>query len=116
VVDDEPTVRTVAERTLRIAGYEVLLAENGREAIDILAARPEIGAVLLDLAMPVMSGEQALPHLLRLRPALPIVVSSGYSETEARRHFTTAGVSAFIQKPYRSATLIETLAACLQRK
>jgi PAS domain S-box-containing protein len=113
VVDDELTVRSVAERVLRHAGYEVVLAENGREAIDILAARPEIGAVILDLAMPVMSGEQALPQLLRLRPALPIILSSGYSEAEARRHCKTAGVTAFIQKPYKSPTLINTLAACL---
>jgi PAS domain S-box-containing protein len=116
IVDDEPAVRSVAERALRHAGYGVVLAANGREAIDVLGARPEIGAVILDLAMPVMSGEQALPHLLKLRPALPVILSSGYSEADARRHFTTPGVSAFIQKPYRSATLVETLAACLKRE
>lgn len=116
VVDDEPTVRSVADRALRHAGYEVVLAENGRKAIDILAERPDISAVILDLAMPVMSGEQALPHLLCLRPNLPIIVSSGYSEAEARRHFTTAGVSAFIQKPYKSTALIERVATCLQRE
>jgi CheY-like chemotaxis protein len=116
VVDDEPTVRGVAGRILRRGGYEVVVAENGLEAIDILATHPEIDAVVLDLAMPVMSGEQALPHLLQLRPALPIIFSSGYSEGEARRRFTTAGVRAFIQKPYQAAALVQTVNVCLQEK
>lgn len=114
VVDDEPTVRSVAERALRNAGYDVLLAENGRDAIDLLAAHPEIGAAILDLAMPVMSGEQALPHLLHLRAALRVVVSSGYSEGEARRRLSTVGVRGFVQKPYTSATLVQAVSACFK--
>ena len=54
VVDDEPTVRAVALRALEYYGYKVLLAENGQEAINVLAALPEIVAIVLDLAMPVM--------------------------------------------------------------
>ena len=114
VVDDELTVRSVAERVLRHAGYEVVLADNGQEAIDTLAAHPEIGAVVLDLAMPVMSGEQALPHLMQLRPAIPIIFSSGYSEAEARRRFTHTGIRAFIQKPYKAGGLVEAVRACLE--
>src|SRR5262249_17438532 len=78
VIDDEPTVRDVAERALRCAGYEVLLAANGREGIDLLIAHPDIAAVVLDLAMPIMTGDQALPELRQLQPELPVILSSGY--------------------------------------
>src|SRR5262249_34465694 len=54
VVDDEMLVRAVAQRTLESQGYDVMLAANGREALEILAANPDIIAILLDLAMPVM--------------------------------------------------------------
>ena len=116
VVDDERTVRAVAERALHHSGYEVLLAENGREAINLVATHPDIAAVVLDLAMPVMTGDQALPALRELRPALPIILSSGYSESEARRRFANAGITAFLQKPYKAATLADVVSACLQQE
>ncbi len=64
--------------------------------------------------MPVMAGDQALPTLRRLRPTLPIVLSSGYSETEARRRFDNFGITAFLQKPYKAAGLVNIVSACLQ--
>src|SRR6185503_14775274 len=70
VVDDEETVRMVAKRALEHRGYRVVTAENGQQAIEILAAHPEITAVVLDLAMPVMTGDQAAVHLRKERPDL----------------------------------------------
>jgi two-component system, cell cycle sensor histidine kinase and response regulator CckA len=113
VVDDEATVRTVAKRILEHEGYQVLAAENGREAIRVARAHPEIVAVLLDLAMPDMTGDQAAPQLHRINPAAAIVLSSGYAEGEARRKFDGAGISSFLQKPYRATTLLERLASHL---
>lgn len=113
VVDDEPSVRAVAERALLRSGFQVLLAADGRAAIDRVAEHPEITAVVLDLAMPVMTGDQALPALRQLRPNLPIVLSSGYSESEARRRFADGGFTAFLQKPYKAADLADTVIACV---
>src|SRR5262249_52986634 len=106
-------VRTVAQRTLEYHGYQALLAENGRQAIDALAAHPEVVAVLLDLDMPVMTGDQAAPHLRAVHPTTPIILSSGYPEAEAQRRFAGAGITAFLQKPYKAATLLEKLTAGL---
>ncbi|MCU1273021.1 MAG: Chemotaxis protein methyltransferase CheR, partial [Bryobacterales bacterium] len=87
VVDDEETVRMVAKRALEHCGYKVVTAEHGQQAIEILASHPEITAVVLDLAMPVMTGDQAAVHLRTQRPDLPIILSSGYPEGEATKRF-----------------------------
>jgi two-component system cell cycle sensor histidine kinase/response regulator CckA len=113
VVDDEPAVRAVAQNTLEDNGYRVLLAADGQEAIDVLAAHPETAAIILDLAMPVMNGDEAAPRLRGIRPAVPIILSSGYAEEEARRKFSGAGITCFLQKPYRAARLLEAISASL---
>ena len=84
VVDDEQIVRDTAKCSLERRGYEVLLAENGPAAIDVVRSEGHrIGLVLLDLSMPGMSGEETLPHLRSSGPELEVIVSSGYSEAEA---------------------------------
>jgi PAS domain S-box-containing protein len=113
VVDDEPAVLAVSQRTLEQHGYQVLLAEDGQQAIHMLRTHPEIVAIVLDLAMPVMTGDQAAPHLHNLSPTVPIILSSGYPEAEARKRFARPGVASFLQKPYQAATLVEKLSAVL---
>ena len=109
VVDDEQMVREVARRALVHAGYQVVLADNGITAIRQLAAHPEVRAVVLDLAMPEMSGDTAAVELRALRPDLPILLSSGYAECDATRQFSATGFAAFLQKPYRVGDLLEKL-------
>ncbi len=114
VVDDEPAVRDLAKRALERRGYTVLLAESGLAAIDLFKRHPgEIAVVVLDLSMPQMSGEEALPELRKLRPGVKVVVSSGYSEAETMTLFKGQRVSGFIQKPYTVTGLAEKVKACL---
>ena len=113
VVDDEPAVRALAQNALEDNGYRVLLAEDGRQAIEVFQAHPEVVAVILDLAMPVMRGDEAAPQLRRVRPEVPIILSSGYAEMEARQQFSGTGVTSFLQKPYRAARLLELLSESL---
>jgi PAS domain S-box-containing protein len=114
VVDDEEPVRRLASRALQQCGYRVLEAGNGREALDVLeAASPRPAVVLLDLAMPVMSGEEALPLLLEKQPSLRVIVSSGYAEEEARQVFRAHVVAGFLQKPYTVDTLVESVAKAM---
>jgi PAS domain S-box-containing protein len=112
VVDDEPIVQQVARQTLRRAGYEVLLAGNGQTALEIFRKRAEeIRVVLLDMTMPVMSGEQTLVELKKIDPEVRVVLSSGFNEVEAIRRFEGRGLAGFIQKPYTAAALAEKIAA-----
>jgi len=69
----------------------------------------EIVAVVLDLSMPGMSGEEVLPELRKVRPSAKFLISSGYSEAEAMRLFQGQTVAGFIQKPYTSKRLAEHL-------
>ncbi|MBS1857599.1 MAG: PAS domain S-box protein [Acidobacteria bacterium] len=113
VVDDEPSVRGLAQRVLERQGWSVLAAENGQAAVELVKSHPEVRAVLLDLAMPVMSGDAAAKLIRELRRDLPVVLSSGYSESDARDRFGTNAVTAFLQKPYSPKQLTAKIAEVL---
>jgi CheY-like chemotaxis protein len=106
VVDDEVAIRDSAKLLLESSGFAVAAAADGREAVHLFRTRPaEFCAVLLDLTMPHMSGAEAFQTLRAVRPDIPILVTSGYSEDEAVRHFEHNGAAGFIQKPYRASQL-----------
>jgi CheY-like chemotaxis protein len=115
-VDDEPALRKIAQLTLERHGYHVLLAENGRQAIDVLTSHPEIHAVVLDLAMPVMSGDTAGPVINSLRPDIPLILSSGYLEGDALSGIGSDSVAAFLEKPYQAGALLAKLDEVLQTR
>jgi CheY-like chemotaxis protein len=116
LVDDEATVRTVARRMLERIGFRVALAGDGRAALRVLEARAEeVTAVLLDMMMPEMSGEEAFREIRRRYPSLPVILSSGYNEQEATSRFVGRGLAGFIQKPYRLEELRETLRGVLDK-
>jgi two-component system cell cycle sensor histidine kinase/response regulator CckA len=113
VVDDEPSIRKMAEATLTRFGYRVVTAGDGREAVEMFSAMAdEISLVILDIAMPEMGGEEALEHLLAIRPNARIVFSSGYNEFETRSR--VEGYP-FIPKPYTSRQLAEQVREVLAR-
>jgi CheY-like chemotaxis protein len=115
VVDDEEVVRRTAQAALERYGYSVLVARNGREAIEVFQKQPDrIRLVLLDMTMPVMSGEEAVQHLKEIRSDIPVIASSGYNQVVAIRRFAGKPLAGFIQKPYSSAQLAERVKATLQ--
>jgi len=112
IVDDEETVRRVAQRILETAGFQVRTATGGVEAMRTLREAPgAVDLVLLDMTMPDMSGAQTLTELQRIRPGIRVVLSSGYSQEEAS--IPEARVAAFIQKPYRPADLVAAIRRAL---
>ena len=114
VVDDEQIIRDMAKKALERHGYTVLLADSGAAAIDVFRRHPDsIALVVLDLSMPGMSGEETLPELRKIRPEFKVVVSSGYSESEAMPLFKGQEVSGFVQKPYTSSGIAEKVKTCL---
>jgi len=115
VVDDEDVVRQIASNTLRHYGYEVVLAGNGLEAVECYRGQADgFALVLLDLTMPVMSGEETLAHLQTLNPTVRVLLTSGYSEVEAVERFSGKGLAGFIQKPYTAAALAEKVKALIR--
>jgi CheY-like chemotaxis protein len=108
IVDDEEGVRLVGRKTLEKAGFTVMIAEDGRAGVQMFRTHAdEIRAVLLDMTMPDISGEEVFRAIRTIRPEVRVILSSGYNEQETISHFQGRGLAGFIQKPYQPMKLIE---------
>ncbi len=106
VVDDDHSVRLIATRALTDAGYHVLTAENGREAVRLVESRAdELNLIIMDLTMPKMGGVEALDWIRDSGSRVPIVLSSGYSEDVASLESTM--FEDFLEKPYTVTKLLD---------
>jgi PAS domain S-box-containing protein len=113
VVDDDPLVRNLSRAILQKNGYSVLLAENGKVAVDLFRTNLDtIGAVLLDLTMPVMDGREAFRQMNEIRADIPVVISTGYGEPDVAGQFPET-VGGLIQKPFTVSQLNEKMASVL---
>jgi CheY-like chemotaxis protein len=115
LVDDEDLIRSLATEVLEAAGFRVLAARDGEEALELYRGHgPEIDLVLLDYTMPKMTGLQVLEALQQLNPEVRVVFSSGYAMDTDSDSLLAAGARGFVAKPYRPADLLravrETLA------
>ncbi len=116
VVDDERPVRTATADMLASLGYEVVQAESGRRAIDLLREHGRrVKVVLLDLTMPEMSGEQALRELRTVCPETRVIVLTGYAEDEAHLRFVQGELAGFLTKPFIRDELLEALQGAMRR-
>ena len=117
VVDDEEAVRGLAQSMLTQMGFQVLVASDGVEALQVVQAEARrVRLVLLDLTMPRMDGEETLNALRALNPKLPIILTSGYNEPAASEGTTPRGANGFIQKPYLFDQLSEIVRKTLSVK
>ncbi len=112
VVDDQASIRLTLRTLLTHFGYRVVLAAEGAEALALFAAyREEIVAVVLDLTMPGMSGPETLEALRARAPSLPVILSSGFNETNL---VNAEGATAFLQKPFGADELEQILASVIR--
>jgi PAS domain S-box-containing protein len=116
VADDDRLVREISRTALERRGYRVITAEDGQQAVELFQANPGVDLVVLDLAMPVMDGEQACRQIKEIRPEAPILISSGYSELMASSRFGPGGMEGFIQKPYTVTQFTERVQKMLRRR
>jgi CheY-like chemotaxis protein len=117
VIDDEDAARGLLQAVLEHFSYRVLPARSGSEGLGLFARQSEdVDLIILDLTMPGMSGAQALPKLRAIRPEVPIIVSSGYDQTEALRQCGESTVDGFLQKPFSLTQLSETVRAVLHHE
>jgi CheY-like chemotaxis protein len=111
LVDDEHPIRRVARSMLEKSGYRVLVADSGREALELFRAhRSEIALVLTDLMMPVMDGEALIEAIRNEDPKARIVVMSGNLHASPQSIEAQVAVQAVLEKPFT----IESLLRCLQ--
>ncbi|MDM8555729.1 response regulator [Desulfococcaceae bacterium HSG7] len=114
IVDDTDSVREVAEAMLEIAGFEAVSAKGGAEAVEIFREKhADFCLVLSDLSMPFMDGWETMAALRRIRPDIPVILSSGYNEDQAMSGKHAEQPQVFLQKPYRMEALKDALAKAL---
>ena len=114
LVDDEAGLRRVTSRLLKRAGYEVLTASNGEEALKVLAeSSNELDLVITDVVMPGMSGLELVKHLKERHPGLKVLFTSGYTSDTLSRHGLSETELHFITKPYTIAALTTHVQAAL---
>ena len=99
LVEDEEAVRSFAARALRMRGYNVLEADGGDKALEIVQGGAEIHLIITDVVMPNMDGPTMVKHVKKLKPDLPVIFMSGYAE-EAFRRDEGAGDIHFLPKPF----------------
>jgi len=108
LVDDEDMIRRSVRRALVRLGYEVELASNGLEALEVIRSRRrELSLVILDLLMPVMSGEETFHKIRVFDPDLPILIASGYAQEDKVEELLAAGARGFVEKPFDLARIAE---------
>lgn len=115
VVDDEEVVRDVAQEMLSELGYIVLSACDGLEAVELYKnSTEEIDLALIDMIMPNMGGRECFLELKKLNPEIRAVLSTGYGRDGAVQEILDAGMSGFVQKPYRLDQLSAVISATLK--
>ena len=99
-VDDEPTILAMGRQMLRRLGYEVTTRSSSLEALKLFEAKPEaFDLVLADLTMPNMTGDKMAQKMLAIRPDIPVIICTGYSEKASRHMVENIGIKAIKLKP-----------------
>ena len=106
LVEDEPMVRSVAERALTRHGYTVITADNGEDALEIIARNEPIDLLISDVVMPGMDGPTMVREARQSRPDLKILFMSGYAEEQLRKSIDIENVN-FLPKPFSVTDLAE---------
>ena len=111
VVDDEEWVLELAREFLERSDFDVVTADGGREALEILRVDggKTIDAVVLDLTMPDMDGRETFLEIRALLPDLPVIVASGFGEEATAGRFPLDEIAAFVRKPYEPEDLVDAV-------
>ena len=110
VIDDEAAILRIARGMLEQCGYEVITATNGKDGVMAYDEEADgISAVILDLSMPGISGNEVLRQLREINPSVKVLIASGLAEDEEIRRITSGGSVGFIQKPYTAVELSSML-------
>jgi signal transduction histidine kinase len=110
IVDDEVTIVSMLTIHLQDLGYTVYHAENGQQALDVLAEHKDaIDLIILDINMPVMGGEEAFLKMRAIQPGVKVLIATGYAYSGHAQKIIELGANGFIQKPFRSDDITEKI-------
>jgi PAS domain S-box-containing protein len=116
IVDDEEQIRQSMAALVNSLGFEAVVAPSGVSAIDVFRADPnKFVAVLLDLTMPGVDGEETFDELRKIREDIPVVLMSGFSQMESLGRFTGKGLAGFLEKPFPLVELRKVLLSAIHK-
>ena len=108
VIDDEQGIRNLLDTLLRRKGYDVVLAESGRQGLELFRReRPDV--IVLDLKMPEMDGLTVLRQIQNLDPRKPVIVLTGAGTAEAEQQVRALGVTEYVEKEFSLHLLGDSL-------
>ena len=116
VVDDDLSVRRATALLLRSSGYRVETFQSGREFLDVIAAQPRRGCVVLDVRMPGMSGFDVMKCLAARGRPLPVVLVTGDGDVPTAERAINAGCSSFLAKPFEAEMLLDAIRQALDEQ
>lgn len=110
IVEDEPLMLRLLEKFFSRRGYEVLVASDGEQAIEVYRQNKlQIDVVLLDIRLPKSTGEEVFRRMKAQNAGVKAVMASGFVDPEKRTEMALAGVKRFVTKPYVLDELLEVL-------
>jgi CheY-like chemotaxis protein len=116
VAEDETAVRTFVERVLTAAGYHVMTATQGPEALTLAEVMPDLDLLVTDVVMPGMSGVELASHLVAIRPGLPVIYASGYSEEALLLGAVGEDRVPYLPKPFTAESLLRLVREVLDSR
>ena len=117
IVEDEPGMLRLLEEVISRHGYQVLVASDGEQAIEVYRCyKLRIDVVLLDVGLPKIAGWQVLLKMKKENPDVRVVIASGYLDPKMKAEMSCAGVKHFVEKPYILDALVETIGDVIERK
>ena len=119
IVDDEKKIRDLIRMTLNKAGYDVLEAEDGAKAVEVLRKDDNplmVDVITCDIRMPKVNGIEAIAFFRKEFPSIPVVVITGFPETEMAVSLLKQGVSDYVPKPVESQKLLAVVAKAMEQR
>jgi len=113
VIDDEEAIRALFEETLDKRGYRVVTARNGSEGLELVKQR-DFALVFLDLKMPGMDGAELFRHIKTINPNLPVVIITGYPNSDMMARALAHGPFGIMKKPFNDLDIIMAVNTFLQ--
>jgi len=116
-VDDEKSIVKIESYTLKSLGYKVESTTSPVEALHLFCSKPDrFDLVITDLEMPELTGDKLLEEILKIRPGMPVIFSTGFSEKINREKAGEIGAAGYLEKPYNKGELARLVRKVLGEK
>ncbi|HET7712559.1 MAG TPA: response regulator [Thermoanaerobaculia bacterium] len=109
IVDDDAALRETLAANVELAGYDVLEAVDGAEALRVLREHSDVSLVVSDIRMPGLNGVELLKGVRQIRPLLPVILTTGYSAADLMHDAMLNGVFTIVHKPFDMERLLTTI-------